>query len=101
MAEPIGAQLPHTGPNTRWAASNRKLPAFRTRTKLMTVLEVSTELRMSRMTIYRMIHAGELEAVPVGRKSFRIREDEFARYLREGPRTEPSTLWSRARAPQR
>lgn len=94
MAEPIGAQLPHAGPNTRWASSQRRLKSRQTRSKMMTALEIATELRMSRMTIYRMIHAGELEAVPVGKKSFRVREAEYARYLREGPRKVPSTLFT-------
>lgn len=95
MAEPIGAQLPHTGPNTRWASSRRRLEARQTRSKMMTVAEIASELRMSRMTIYRMIHNGELEAVPVGKRSFRVREAEYARYLREGPRKVPSLLVTR------
>jgi excisionase family DNA binding protein len=38
---------------------------------LLTVAEVSTMLRVSKMTIYRMVHSGELSHVRVGR-SFRI-----------------------------
>lgn len=39
--------------------------------KLATVAEVADVLRVSRMTVYRMIHAGELPAVRFA-KSFRI-----------------------------
>jgi excisionase family DNA binding protein len=42
-----------------------------TGTDLLTVAEVSTMLRVSKMTIYRMVHSGELDHVRVGR-SFRI-----------------------------
>ena len=34
------------------------------------------------MTVYRLINAGELPAVRIGR-SFRVREDDFDRYLDE------------------
>jgi excisionase family DNA binding protein len=42
--------------------------------ELMTVAEVSNMLRVSKMTIYRMVHSGELTHVRVGR-SFRIPAD--------------------------
>lgn len=38
---------------------------------LLTAAEVASMLRVSKMTIYRLIHSGELPAVRVGR-SFRI-----------------------------
>lgn len=41
------------------------------RPKLLTVREVADTLRLSRMTIYRLVHAGEIRSVRVGR-SFRI-----------------------------
>jgi excisionase family DNA binding protein len=41
---------------------------------LLTVAEVSNMLRVSKMTIYRMVHSGELTHVRVGR-SFRIPTD--------------------------
>ncbi len=37
-------------------------------------------MRVSTMTVYRLIKAGELAAVRVG-KSYRIREDDVDRYL--------------------
>lgn len=39
--------------------------------QLMTVAEVSTVLRLSRMTVYRLIRSGELQSVRVGR-SYRV-----------------------------
>lgn len=47
---------------------------FRADTELLTVAEVSVMFRVSKMTIYRMVHAGELAHVRVGR-SFRIPAD--------------------------
>ena len=39
-------------------------------------------LRVSNMTVYRLINAGELPAVRIGR-SFRVREEDLDRYLAE------------------
>lgn len=47
---------------------------------LMTVAEVASALRVSKMTIYRLIRNGELAALRVGR-SFRVPEPEFRAYL--------------------
>lgn len=41
------------------------------RTAFLTVAEVATMLRVSRMTVYRWVHAGDLPAVRFGR-SFRV-----------------------------
>ena len=46
----------------------------------MTLAEVATLMRVSTMTVYRLIKAGDLPAVRVG-KSYRIREDDVDRYL--------------------
>jgi excisionase family DNA binding protein len=46
------------------------------------VAEVANLLRVSNMTVYRIIEAGELGAVRVGR-SYRIREEDLDRYLSE------------------
>ncbi|HHU09254.1 MAG TPA: helix-turn-helix domain-containing protein [Intrasporangiaceae bacterium] len=48
----------------------------------LTVAEVATIMRVSKMTVYRMVHAGELPAVRVGR-SFRVPESAVEDYLRE------------------
>ena len=50
--------------------------------RFLTVAEVATLLRVSNMTVYRLIQAGELGAVRVG-KSYRIREDDIDKYLAE------------------
>ena len=44
----------------------------------MTVAEVAAVMRVSKMTVYRLVHSGELPAVRVGR-SFRVPKDaEYA-----------------------
>jgi len=47
---------------------------------LLTVKEVAETMRVSTMTVYRLIKAGELAAIRVG-KHFRIREGDLTRYL--------------------
>jgi excisionase family DNA binding protein len=49
--------------------------------RFLTVAEVATLMRVSKMTVYRMVHAGELPAVRVGR-SFRVPEKAVHEYLR-------------------
>lgn len=48
--------------------------------RLMTVAEVASIMRVSKMTVYRMVHSGELPAIRVGR-SFRVPKDEVDKYL--------------------
>ncbi|HEX4865856.1 MAG TPA: helix-turn-helix domain-containing protein [Acidimicrobiales bacterium] len=48
----------------------------------LTVAEVAGQLRVSNMTVYRLVQSGELAAVRVGR-SYRIREDDVDRFLAE------------------
>ena len=50
------------------------------RARFLTVAEVAGQLRVSTMTVYRLIKAGRLAAVRVG-KSYRVREDDVDRYL--------------------
>jgi excisionase family DNA binding protein len=50
--------------------------------KFLTVAEVANVMRVSKMTVYRMVHAGELPAVRVGR-SFRVPEKAVHDYLRK------------------
>ncbi|HUA96478.1 MAG TPA: helix-turn-helix domain-containing protein [Acidimicrobiales bacterium] len=50
--------------------------------RYMTVGEVAAVLRVSTMTVYRLINAGQLPAVRIGR-SFRVREEELDHYLAE------------------
>ncbi|MFJ2176381.1 helix-turn-helix domain-containing protein [Streptomyces sp. NPDC087851] len=51
----------------------------RAKSGLMTVAEVAEELRLSRMSVYRLIHGGQLGAIRIGR-AYRITEAEFAAY---------------------
>jgi excisionase family DNA binding protein len=53
------------------------------RARFLTVAEVAGLLRVSTMTVYRLIKAGELAAVRVGR-SYRVAEDDVDRYLASG-----------------
>lgn len=48
--------------------------------RFLTVAEVAAQLRVSNMTVYRLISAGDLPAVRVG-KSYRLREDDVDKYL--------------------
>jgi excisionase family DNA binding protein len=50
------------------------------RARFLTVAEVAATLRVSNMTVYRLIAAGQLPAVRVG-KSYRLREDDVDKYL--------------------
>lgn len=47
---------------------------------LVTVAEVAALMRVSTMTVYRIIRGGDLPAIRVG-KNFRIRELDVQRYL--------------------
>lgn len=47
---------------------------------LLTAAEVAAQLRVSTMTIYRLIRGGELPAVRVGR-NYRVRQEDLAAYL--------------------
>lgn len=50
--------------------------------QFLTVAEVAAMMRVSKMTVYRLVHSGELPAVRVGR-SFRVRETDANEYLRK------------------
>lgn len=49
--------------------------------KFLTVAEVAAMMRVSKMTVYRLVHGGDLPAVRVGR-SFRVSEKDVDEYLR-------------------
>jgi excisionase family DNA binding protein len=48
--------------------------------RLWTVAEVADHMRVSNMTVYRLIKAGELPAIRVG-KNYRVRGSDLAAYL--------------------
>ena len=50
------------------------------RARFLTVSEVADLMRVSTMTVYRFIKAGDLPSVRVG-KSYRIREDDVDAFL--------------------
>lgn len=51
--------------------------------KFLTVAEVAAVMRVSKMTVYRLVHSGELASVRVGR-SFRVPERAVHDYLQVG-----------------
>ncbi len=58
-------------------ASERQLAEVR----FLTVAEVAAIMRVSKMTVYRLVHSGELPAVRVGR-SFRVPDQAVHDYLK-------------------
>lgn len=64
------------------------------RTAYLTIAEVAAALRLSRMTVYRMVRAGTLVADRFG-KSYRVPESAVEEYIRRagspatGPKTHP------------
>jgi excisionase family DNA binding protein len=48
--------------------------------RFLTVAEVASMMRVSTMTVYRLIKAGELPAARVG-KSYRLTDEDVDRYL--------------------
>jgi excisionase family DNA binding protein len=56
------------------------MPSAHGATRYLTVAEVARMLRVSNMTVYRLINATQLAAVRVG-KSYRVREDDLDKYV--------------------
>jgi excisionase family DNA binding protein len=54
-----------------------------TEQRWLKVAEVADRLRVSKMTVYRLIAAGELRSARVGR-SYRLSEHDVDAYLRRG-----------------
>jgi excisionase family DNA binding protein len=72
MTRPVTAQPTAAGPV-------QQRPAPRP-VSFLTVSEVAAIMRVSKMTVYRLVHAGDLAAVRVGR-SFRVPEPAVRDYL--------------------
>ena len=51
--------------------------------RFLTVAQVASIMRVSKMTVYRMVHSGDLPAMQVGR-SFRVPERAVHDYLSAG-----------------
>jgi excisionase family DNA binding protein len=77
VARPVPAQHPAAMPVGR-----PSVPQPRAAVTFLTVAEVASMMRVSKMTVYRLVHAGELSAVRVGR-SFRVPERAVQDYLRD------------------
>ena len=77
MGRPVGAPHPAAMPVGR-----PNVPVQRQAVTFLTVAEVASMMRVSKMTVYRLVHAGELSAVRVGR-SFRVPERAVQDYLRD------------------
>jgi excisionase family DNA binding protein len=50
--------------------------------KFLTIYELARIMRISKMSAYRLVHSGELEAIRVGR-SYRIPEQAVFSYMRD------------------
>jgi excisionase family DNA binding protein len=61
------------------AAPRVKVPV-RPAIEWITVYEIARELGVSKMTVYRLIHSGELPSHRIGR-SFRVKRESFDAYL--------------------
>ena len=48
----------------------------------MTIAEIAHELRVSKMTVYRLVHIGDLPSTRIGR-SFRVRSSAVTTYLQK------------------
>jgi excisionase family DNA binding protein len=58
------------------------MPSELAEVRFLTVAEVAAIMRVSKMTVYRLVHGGDLPAVRVGR-SFRVPEEAVHEYLRQ------------------
>jgi excisionase family DNA binding protein len=70
-----------SGEQSSAGGRGRSLDPALAEVRFLTVAEVAAVMRVSKMTVYRMVHAGELPAVRVGR-SFRVPEKAVHDYLR-------------------
>ena len=75
-ADGFGARRRHTAAPTIAPHMSTRF----THARLLTVNEVADLLRVSRMTVYRLIKDGQMKAIRVGR-NYRLREDDVDEYL--------------------
>jgi len=69
------------GPASPAAPASADLPASLAEVRYLTVAEMATALRISKITVYRLIHEGELAALRIGR-DFRIPVSAALAYLK-------------------
>ena len=55
-------------------------PGDMSEAQFLTIAEVAAKMRVSKMTVYRLVHGGDLPAVRVGR-SFRVTEKDVNDYI--------------------
>ena len=67
-------------PAARIMLKGKKNMAHEENGTFLTVAEVAEMMRVSKMTVYRLVHSGDLPAVRVGR-SFRVHEKAVQDYL--------------------
>lgn len=53
------------------------------RSDYLTVAEIAEDLRVVPMTVYRMIHGGQLPAIRIGRRTFRIPAEAYYAYKQQ------------------
>ena len=82
-ALPMGMRPGNGQPTAAGPAVQRPAPRA---VSFLTVTEVAAIMRVSKMTVYRLVHGGELAALRVGR-SFRVPEPAVRDYL-TGARTD-------------
>ncbi len=75
-----GAQRRSRAPSKEQPAESKPADAGLSDVHFLTVAEVAAVMRVSKMTVYRMVHGGDLPAVRVGR-SFRVPEKAVHDYL--------------------
>jgi excisionase family DNA binding protein len=75
-----GADVPEVSGAMMSGNSSANGPVLGGGTQFLTVAEVANLMRVSKMTVYRLVHSGELPAVRVGR-SFRVHAKAVHDYL--------------------
>jgi excisionase family DNA binding protein len=78
----LDTQRPDADQEVHMAGSSRSESGSLSVVRFLTVSEVADLMRVSKMTVYRLVHSGDLTAVRVGR-SFRVPEQAVHTYLRE------------------
>ncbi|BDU08825.1 hypothetical protein FMUBM48_50880 [Nocardia cyriacigeorgica] len=80
VPEVSGAMMSSNKMSPSGGGSPQGQPVLGGGTQFLTVAEVANLMRVSKMTVYRLVHSGELPAVRVGR-SFRVHAKAVHEYL--------------------
>lgn len=75
-------------------AQPRKMMENLTDIELMTIEEAAKLLRISPVTVWRMIKSGDLPALRIGRKMLRIRKADLLAIIQPAIEQEPQSLLS-------